>query len=192
MTNGVFSEYELRSMGIKFAGATESTYQTADCVGTCEETMNAKVVTKMCRGVAVKTTVRGDGTGTLSIEMHMPKAIYDKAYGMELETLIEGVKAYGRNSVHKAFSITQDVFDEDGVEKFKAYPNCILQSGVTRTIENGAEEVAQISMEVSVMPDEYGNGMYEALASELPASGSLTAANWMTTFTPKLAQATTA
>lgn len=184
MTNGVYSEYELRAMGIKFAG--KEAYQSANCVGSCEEEMESRVITKKCRGVVAKETVRGTGKGKLAISMHMPKEIYDEAYGMNLDTLIEGVKAYGQNSIHKNFAITQHVFDEDGVEKFKAYPNCIIETGVARTIENGAEEVAEIELEVAVMPDEFGNGMYEALASELTDETAKT--TWLTAFTPAMVQ----
>lgn len=184
----VFSEFELRKMGIKFKSG--EAYQSADCVGSCEEELETKVTTKKCRGNVVKTTVRGTGSGTLTISMHMPYEIYVQAYGMNLDTLIEGVKAYGQNSRHEAFAIVQDVFDEDGVEKFKAYPNCIIQTGVARKIENGAEEVAEIEMEVSIMPDEYGNGVYEALASELTDETAKT--TWMTAFTPDMVQVTKA
>ena len=184
----VFSEYELRKMGIKFK--TSEAYLSADCVGSCEEELESKVITKKCRGNVVKTTVKGTGSGTLNISMHMPYEIYTQAYGMNLDTLIEGVKAYGQNSRHEAFAIVQDVFDEDGVEKFKAYPNCIIQTGVARKIENGAEEVAEIEMEVSIMPDEYGNGVYEALESELTDETAKT--TWMTAFTPDMVQVTKA
>lgn len=180
----VFSEYELRKMGIKFKSG--EAYLSADCVGSCEEELESKVITKKCRGNVVKTTVKGTGSGTLTISMHMPYEIYIQAYGMKLDTLIEGVQAYGQNSRHEAFAIVQDVFDEDGVEKFKAYPNCIIQTGVARKIENGAEEVAEIEMEVSIMPDEYGNGVYEALASELTDETAKT--TWMTAFTPDMVQ----
>lgn len=181
----VFSEYELREMGIKLSGAAE-TYSSADCVGSCEEELEARTVVKKCRGTVAKTRTKGTGNGTLKISMHCPWDIYNEMYGMNLDTLIEGVKAYGRNSVHKTFSITQHVFDEDELEKFKAYPNCILQSGVVRKIENGAEEVAEVELEVSIMPDEYGNGMYEALVSELTDETVKT--DWMTKFKPSMVQ----
>lgn len=184
MTNGVFSEYELREMGIKFK--TEEAYKTANCVGSCEEAMDAKVISKSCRGVVIKKTVKGTGTGTLTLSMHMPYEIYAQAYGMNLDTLIEGVKAYGQNSVHEGFAITQHVYDEDGVEKFKAYPNCIIESGVSNKTENGAEEVAEIELEISVMPDEFGNGVYEALASDLTDETAKT--SWMTAFEPNMVQ----
>ena len=184
----VFSEYELREMAIKFKSA--EAYISANCVGSCEEELESKVITKKCRGVTVKTTVKGTGSGTLTISMHMPYEIYEQAYGMKLDSLIEGVRAYGQNSHHEAMSIVQHVFDEDGNEKFKAYPNCIIQTGVSRKIENGAEEVAEVELEVSVMPDEHGNGMYEALASTLQDETLKT--KWMTGFEPSLVQVASA
>lgn len=184
MTNGVFSDFEVREMGIKFKSA--DAYAVANCIGSCEEEMEAKVISKSCRGVVVKKTVRGTGAGTLSLSLHMPWTIYTQAYGMDLDTLIDGVKAYGQNSVHEGFAITQHIYDEDGVEKFKAYPNCIIESGVARKIENGAEEVAEIELEVSVMPDEYGNGVYEAVATELKDETAKT--TWMTAFEPAMVQ----
>lgn len=187
MTNGVFSDFELKEMGIKFKSAAE--YKTASCVGSCEEEMESKVITKSCRGVVVKKVVKGTGNGTLKISMHCPYDVYTQAYGMELDTLIEGVKAYGQNSTHEAFSIVQRVLDEDAVEKFKAYPNCIIESGVARKIENGAEEVAEIELEISTMPDEYGNGMYEALATEITEDVK---SKWLTAFEPSIVQAQTA
>lgn len=186
MTNGVFSEYELREMGIKIADA--EAYISANCVGSCEEELDTKVITKSCRGVVIKKVVKGAGTGKLTISMHMPWEIYADVYGMNLDTLIEGVKAYGTNSVHKSFAITQHVYDEDGEEKFKAYPNAVIETGVARKIENGAEEVAEIELEVSVQPDEHGNCMYEALASEL--KDETAKSTWMTAFEPSMVQKT--
>jgi hypothetical protein len=187
MTNGGFSDYELREMGIKVAGS--EAYVSANCVGSCEEELDAKVISKSCRGVVFKKTVKGAGTGKLVISMHMPWNIYVDVYGMDLDTLIDGVMAYGINSIHKGFSCTQHVFDEDGVEKFKAYPNCIINVRPTITTENGAEEVAQVEMEIGVMPDTYGNGMYEALAEGLEQT---IATSWMENFTSDLVQVKTA
>lgn len=184
MTNGVFSDFELDQMGFKFAGKEE--YESVNCVGSCEEEMESKTITKSCRGTVVKTVSRGTGAGTLKFSAHIPWAVYAEAYGMTLDTLVEGVKAYGRNSIHKAFSIVMHIKDEDGVEKLKAYPNAIITTGVTRKIENGAEEVAELELEVSVMPDEHGNGMYEAVVTELKEENIKN--TWMTAFTPELVQ----
>ncbi len=187
MNNGVFSDFELDQLGIKFKSKTE--YMSVDCVGSCEEEMESKVITKSCRGIVVKKVVKGTGNGTLKITAHIPWEVYTGFYGMNLDSLIEGVKAYGTNSVHENFGAVMHIKDEDGAEKFKAYPNCVMETGVVRKIENGAEEVAELEIEASVMPDEYGNGLYEALASELTDDTVKT--KWMTSFTPELVQTVT-
>lgn len=186
MTNGVFSDFELDQLGFKFNG--KEAYESVNCVGSCEEEMVSKKITKSCRGVVVKTVVKGTGNGTLKILAHIPWAVYTELYGMSIDGLIEGVKAYGRNSVHNGFAAVMHINDEDGAEKYKAYPNCIMESGIVRKIENGAEEVAELEITISVMPDDFGNGLYEALASELDET---VAGKWMTAFTPELMQSTT-
>ena len=183
MTNGVFSDYELDELGFKFEGG--EAYQSAKCIGGAEEEMEVKTITKLCRGVIVKERVKGTGRGTVKITAHIPYDIYNAMYGTELDSLIAGVKGYGRNSVHKNFSMVAHVTDEDGAEKLVAYPNCVVKSGKSRKIENGAEEVAQIELEVSVSPDDYGQGVYETLVAEVDES---VATAWMTSFVPALVQ----
>lgn len=183
----VFSDFELDQMGIKFTDG--EAYQNVNCVGSVEEEMESKTVTKSCRGVVVKSISRGTGSGTLKITAHVPWEIYTEAYGMKLDTLLTGVKAYGRNSRHKGFGLVMHITDEDGNEKLKAYPNCAMSTGVTRKIENGAEEVAELELEIAVMPDEYGNGVYEALVSEV--TDNAVKETWMTAFEPALVQSAT-
>lgn len=184
VNNTVFSDFELDQMSWKFKSAAE--FASVNCVGSAEEEMEAKTVTKSCRGVVVKKVSRGTGNGTVKVTAHIPWAAYTQAYGMNLDTLINGVKAYGRNSVHEGFVITMHINDEDGNEKLKAYPNAVLETGLTRKIENGAEEVAEIELEISVMPDEYGNGVYEVLVADL--EDETVKEKWMTEFTPELVQ----
>lgn len=182
------SEFELTQIGIKFEG--ETAYQTVECVGSCEEEMTVKTVTKSCRGVVKKKRSKGTGEGTLKLTAHIPYAIFTEAYGMNLDSLKEGIKAYGQNSIHKVFSLVARVIDEDNNEKLKAYPNCTITTGVVRKIENGAEEVAEMELEVGVMPDEYGNGLYEAASDEI--TDETVKNTWMTAFTPELAQVASA
>ena len=177
----VFSEYELRKMAIRFDN--ESTAVEASCVGSCSEELDVRKVTKKCRGITVKTRVKGSGTGKLTISMHVPKDVYDGMFGMKLDGLIDGVHAYGQSSTHPEFCITQEVYDEDGNKKFKAYPRCIMESGVSRSIENGTEEVKEVDLDISIMPDEHGMGMYEVLDSELKEETVRT--NWMSKFDPE-------
>lgn len=177
------SEFEVKKIGFKFEGADG--YQTVECIGSMEEDMAVKTVTKKCRGVVKKKRSRGTGEGTLKLTCHIPYALYVEAFGMKLASLIDGVYAYGQNSVHKNFSMVAEVEDEDGNEKLKAYPNSAMNTGVVRKIENGAEEVAELELEVGVMPDEYGNGLYETLVEE---GDEETANEWMTAFDPAMVQ----
>ena len=115
------SEFEVKKIGFKFED--ESAYESVECIGSMEEEMSVKTVTKKCRGVVRKKRSRGTGEGTLKLTLHMPYDIYVKAFGMKLDSLKEGVYAYGEKSVHKNFALVAEVFDEDGNEKLKAYPN---------------------------------------------------------------------
>lgn len=184
MDKKVFSDFELDLWGVKPVGA--EAYSTVECIGNCEEEMNTRIITKKCRGVVKKKKVKPTGDGKYKITAHIPWAIYTEMFGMNVDGLIEGVKAYGTNSVHKEFSSVMHITDEDGNEKYKAYPNCVIETGLVRKIENGAEEVAELELEVAVMPDEDGNGLYEALADEL--TDETVKNTWMTAFTPELVQ----
>lgn len=183
----VFSEFEVSQVGFKFKNAESC--KAVECVGSFEEELETKTVTKSCRGVVKKTRTRGTGNGTIKLTCHMPYDIYTELYAMNLDTLIGGVKAYGANSVHPEFGFVADVKDEDDNKKLKAYPNCVLKSGIIRKVENGAEEVAEIELEISAMPDAYGNGMYEALVDEL--TDETVKSKWMTAFDPALVQKAT-
>ena len=181
-----FSEFEVKNTSIKFDG--EEAAIKVGCVGSMEETMNSKTITKKCEGVVVKSVSRGDGTGELALSLHMRYDLFLKSYGMASDGLKDGVYAYGKNSIHKPFCLTCEVLDEDGIKKLKAYPKCVITTGVSRKVENGAEEVAEMELTVSVMPDEFGNGVYEAIESKLTDESIKTA--WLNNFTPALVQET--
>ena len=184
----VFSDYELLEIGIKFEDS--QAYETADCIGSGEDAADAKSVVKKCRGVVRKKIVKGIGTGVHKLSLHCPWSIYTKMFGMKHDSLKDGVYAYGEKSRHTPFSMVQRINDEDGNEKLKAYPNCIIETGKAVKIENGAEEVAQVELEVSYMPDEHGHGSYETIVSELKDDTIKT--KWMTAFEPSLVQVASA
>lgn len=185
MTNGVFSEFEVKEQHIKMAD--EDSYSTMSCVGSSEEELEVKIITKKCRGAIAKEKVKGTGNGTLTESLHVPRDIYNKMYDMNRPNLKKGVYAYGQNSSHPEFSITQRVLDEDGAEKFKAYPRCVLESGPKRPVENGQEEVPELELTIKLLPDDNGECMYEALKSELDEE---TAGKWLEHFDTSLVQST--
>lgn len=165
ITEKVFSEAEVRKLGIKIAGAAKA--DVNECVGSAEEELEVKTVTKKCRGVVAKSRTKGTGKGTLKITAHVEQDLFANMYGMEQKELKDGVIAYGMNSLHPVMCITMEVLDEDDNVKYKAYPNCTIQSALSRKVENGAEEISEIEMEITIMPDEYGNGLYEAVEADL-------------------------
>ena len=173
----VFSEYEAKRIGV----IIDKDAVEVPCVGSIEEELEVKTMTKNCRGVVAKTRTRGTGNGTLTISVHCPIELYRKLFDMKNDGLKKGVYAYGYESRHPEFTLTVDVFDEDGNEKLKAYPRCVIQSNMSRSIENGADEVAEIEIEVAVMPDDNENGMYECLVSELEGEDEIKT-KWMKEF----------
>lgn len=182
ITEKVFSEVEVRKIGIKIEGATKA--DVCECVGGAEEEMDVKIMTKKCRGVTSKTRTKGTGTGNVKLSLHMPQDLFASLYGMEDEKLLDGVIAYGENSLHPVFCMTEEVLDEDDNVKYKAYPKCSIQKGFSRSVENGGEEVKEVEVEIAVMPDKYGYGLYEAIAEDLTETGATE--KWMEEFTPDL------
>ena len=88
--------------------------------------------------------------------------------------------------IDKVEEFVAKVKDEDGNEKLVAYPRCIMASAPKCSIENGAEEVAEIEVEIAIFPDDHENGKYEAVVSALGASGTELANTWMTEFTSEI------
>lgn len=181
----VFSEYEVRrAYAIIGTGETAKSCELK-CIGSLEEAAEVTKITKKCRGKVAKARTRGAGNGTLKISLHMPYELYLELHGMRSDSgLIEGINSYGTKSLHPEFAFTAQVFDEDDVEKLKAWPRCVMSSGPARKVENGAEEVAEIDAEISFMPDSYDTGMYEALVSDI--KDETVKSDWLEKFTPEL------
>lgn len=186
LTSTVFSPYEIREMAVAINGTEPLTYRHADCVGTLEEELEVITVTKSCRGMVVKSRTRGAGSGTLTLSVHMPWDVYTELFAMVDEKLVEGVVAYGQGTLHPVFTMVLHVFDEDGVEGFRAYPCCTMSTGPARSTENGAEEVAELEMEIAVSPDENGFVVYDALAKDLGTDTNQLKTKWMTAWKPSL------
>lgn len=184
ITQNVFSEAEVSEIAIKVDGATKA--EVNKCVGTIEEEMESKTISKKCAGVVTKKRTKGTGNGTLKISLHMAQDLFASMYGMDIKSVKDGVTAYGQNSLHPVATITAKVEDEDGNVKYKAYPKVTIESGISRKIENGQEEIAEIEIEAAVSPDEFGNGLYEAVESDITDEDVKT--TWMESFTPALVQ----
>lgn len=183
----VFSPYECDQLAIKVAGDEE--YTRDDCVGTLSVERETRTVTKSCRGVVKKRKTKPTGNGTITLSLHIKLALYRKINNMVHEGLQPGVYAFDNTAPMPEFSLTARVKDEDDNIMFKAFPRCKIEEINSLEIENGAEEVAEVEMTISYMPDDYNKGEYEALAVELTGD-VLTPENWMTDFDSATAQLT--
>lgn len=181
----VYSYFECDQLAIKVAGA--ESYTRDDCIGSVEVERETKTVTKSCRGVVKKRKTKPTGNGTITLKMHVKLALYRALNAMTNEGLQPGVYAWDNTVSMPEASITARVKDEDDNIMFLAYPRVKVEEISALSIENGAEEVAEIEMKLSYMPDDYNKGEYQALADELTGD-VLTAENWMTTFSSAVAQ----
>ena len=183
----VYSYFECDQLAIKVAGDEE--YTRDDCIGALTVERETKTVTKSCRGVVKKRKTKPTGNGTIKLKMHIKMALYRKIHAMTNEGLQPGVYAFDNTEPMPEFAVTARVKDEDDNVMFLGYPRCKIEEINSLEIENGAEEVAEVEMSVSYMPDDYNKGEYQALEVELTGD-VLNADNWMTDFDSETAQLT--
>lgn len=181
----VYSYFECDQLAIKVSGDNE--YTRDDCVGSLEVERETKTVTKSCRGVVKKRKTKPTGNGTLTLKLHIKLGLYRKMTAMTNEGLQPGIYAWDNTVPMPEGSVAARVKDEDDNIMFLGYPRCKVEELNTLSIENGAEEVAEVEIKLSYMPDDYNKGEYQALADELTGN-VLTPENWMTTFSSETAQ----
>ena len=181
----VYSYFECDQLAIKVAGDNE--YTRDDCVGSIEVERETKTVTKSCRGVVKKRKTKPTGNGTITLKLHIKLGLHRKLTAMTNEGLQPGVYAWDNTVPMPEASITARVKDEDDNIMFLAYPRTKVEELNTLSIENGAEEVAEVEIKLSYMPDDFNKGEYQALEDELTGN-VLTPENWMTTFSSETAQ----
>lgn len=160
----IFSEYDITKWGIQFPDDAEATIM--DTVGSAEESMEVRTVTKNKRNMPWKTRTKATGAGEVKVTAHIREDVYGQMFGMYVDGYKDGVMAYGTLSVHEQFCMTETVEDEDGNVKLKAYPCCTVKEGISRKVETNAEEIAEVELTISVDPDHDGIGMYQVIVQE--------------------------
>lgn len=159
------------------------------CVGQIESETEITEIVKRCEGVERKKVSKPQKTdGTVSV--HVPVNVFRDFFGLTNKDLKPGVYSYGTQSKGKRFVLTADVVDEfEDVTKLIAFSNCSSASGLKFTIENGADEVAELELEFTALPDDNRQIYYEALIPEI--ADETVKQQWHTKFTPELVKATT-
>lgn len=175
----IFSEFFLDQLGIK--PASDSGTTLIDCVGSLEETMETKTITKSCRGRVKKSRTKGS-SGTLKITTHMPYQTYLSIYGMDGQSFADGVHGYGTLSMHKECLITAKVLDEDDNVQYRAYP-CAVATSKSCKVDDDATEVAMVELEFSITADDNEMIVYQALEGDITEA---IATGWMGNWTSEL------
>lgn len=182
----IFSEYDIEQWGIQFEEDGEAVIM--DTLGTAEETMEVRTVTKQKRNMPWKTRTKPTGSGEVKVTAHVREDVLKNMFGMFVTGYKDGVTVYGSNSAHNQFCMTELVTDEDGNKKLKAYPCCTVKEGLSRKVETNSEEIAEVEMTISVDPDADGNGLYEIVMTDATEDGLIDA--WMKDFNTDLVKET--
>lgn len=188
ITTKDFTEVEVTKLGIKIENAEKA--EVIDCTGKLEEEMNCKTMQKKCGSRIIKTRTKGTGDGKVKVSVYCPQDLFADLYGMKREGLKDGVIAYGTKSQHAVAVVTAEVINEDGEKKYKAYPKCTIQTALSRSVDNGSEDINMLELELAVMPDEDGEGLYEAVETDL--TDETTKQKWMEEFNKELVKAAVA
>ncbi len=186
---GVFSEYTVKNVALKPAGA--ESYTNIDGAGSASEEYERKVITKAKSNVVVKKIARSAGSGTLTMSLHVPMALYNTMQGMlkgAAGSVISGVSVLPGRVQIPHVEIAMEIEDEDGDKKFKYFPDAV-SSSFSRSVSSEGDTVAEVEMQFNLSVDAYDQIMYEALADELPTTGDITADTWMTSVSSELLQA---
>ena len=184
-TNKIISTFDNVSIGsLAFNFKNAEAGLVADCVGKLSGETEMQEIVKKCGNTEIKKISKPTKM-TLKITAHVPMDIYRKFYGLKHdEALKAGIYSYGQDSKGEEFALAVNVVDDfEDNNKLLAFLNTISTGGLTFEIENGADEVAALELEASVMIDEFGKFYHEAIAQELEED--ITDA-WMSKLSPEI------
>lgn len=161
-----FDNVSIKKISFKFKG--EETANATDCNGQLDGETEMQTIEKKCGSTVVKSKAKPIGM-TVKIIAHVPVLVFRKFYGLKQdERLKPGIYSYGPDSVGTDFSLAVEVVDDfEENEKLLAFLLATSNTGLTFTIENGADEVAALELECKVMVDELGKFYHEAIVAEL-------------------------
>lgn len=170
-------------------GNTHDAGTSFGCVGSLEGETEITTKQLKCGSIILKEISKPNKT-TLTVTLaDVPVTVARKIFGLSNKDLKPGVYAYGTNSKGAEFIFTGDVIDDfEEVTKLIAFPKCTTATGFKISIDNGADEVANIEFELTALPDEHGEIVYEALVAELEDPAIATA--WHTAFNRELVAST--
>ncbi len=160
-----FSYFKVTNGHVLFAG--EETSKKLGCTGELELETEIKTIVKKCEGVDAqkRSTVVGQ---KLKFVGHIERDVLNSIFGIDTKGFKPGVYAYGKDSLGKVGCLTFSAYDlMETDEELLAWPKATVGSGLSLSIKNGEEEVAEIELDFSITADEAGMFMYRGFKSEL-------------------------
>lgn len=161
-----FDNVSIKKIAFLFKGDT--TGSATDCNGQLSGETEMKTIVKKCGATEVKSKAKPIGM-TVTITAHVPVEVFRNFYGLEQDAqLKKGIYSYGPSSTGRDFSLAVQVVDDfEENEKLLAFLSATSNTGLTFTIENGADEVAALELETKILVDEFGYFYHEAIVPEL-------------------------
>lgn len=161
-----FDNVSIKKIAFKFKDL-EAALST-DCNGQLAGETEMQTIVKKCGSIEVKSKSKPIAM-TVTITAHIPVDVYRKFYGLAQDERIKpGIYSYGPDSIGEDFALSAEIVDDfEENEKLLGFLNCTSNTGLTFTIENGADEVAALEMETKVMVDEFNKFYHEAIVAEL-------------------------
>lgn len=182
-TIDVFDAVEIKNASVLFKG--EAVTEPFGCIGKLDAETEIKAIEKKCGGVTQKKKSKPTQL-TVKISGHMQLKVLRNIFGITNDGLITDVFGYGVDSKGKDFAFVAeeyDAFEEN--TRLIAFPNCAAATGFVKSIENGADELAEFELEITALPDQYGKFYYEGIN----LTGTV-AQTWLTKFDPASLQKT--
>ena len=161
-TTNDYSEFRIHKLHYKL-NADGASWAAFGCTGKLERSYEVKQITKKCEGIVKKNITKPTGNGTLNISAH---AVVEAIRKMQAMVTANNVTAQG-TADFPSFRIKCEVENEDGEVMYQEYPNLCLNEAPTVTIDNDADEVAEVEYSIAMATDTAGYMFYEAFAADL-------------------------
>ncbi|HBL1413310.1 TPA: phage tail protein, partial [Enterococcus faecium] len=161
-----FDNISIKRISFNFKNATNAI--STDCNGQLDGETEMQRIVKKCGSTEVKSKSKPINM-TVTITAHVPMEVYRRFNGLKQDERIKsGIYSYGPDSVGEDFSLAAEIVDDfEEKNKLIGMLACTSNTGLTFSIENGADEVAALELETKVMQDEFGKFYHEAIVAEL-------------------------
>lgn len=161
-----FDNVSIKRISFNFKNSSNAI--ATDCNGQLDGETEMQTIVKKCGSTEVKSKAKPIGM-TVTITAHVPVDVYRRFNGLKQDERIKpGIYSYGPDSVGEDFALAAEIVDDfEENSKLVGMLQCASNTGLTFSIENGADEVAALELETKVMQDEFGKFYHEAIVAEL-------------------------